>query len=282
MRSEEKMFDLILGFAETDVRVRAVYMNGSRANPNAPRDKYMDFDIVYLVNEFDSLVSDYSWIDCFGKRLILQMPEAMRYPLGTGHFNWLILLSDGNRIDLTIIPCDKPELITNDSATVVLLDKDGILPKFPISSDADYITTAPSELFYTSCCNNFFWCMQNVAKGIVRDEFPYAIEMYNFIISDELNDMVAWYIGSQNNFSVSCGKMGKYFKNFLSAELYEQYVKLYPQGGNYDDFWSCIYSACDLFRNLAREVANKLGYTYETSEDDGIMTYLKMLSEDSL
>ena len=40
MRSEREMYDLILGFARADERVRGVILNGSRANPNAPRDKY--------------------------------------------------------------------------------------------------------------------------------------------------------------------------------------------------------------------------------------------------
>ena len=39
MRSEREMYDLILGFARADERVRGG-LNGSRANPNAPRDKY--------------------------------------------------------------------------------------------------------------------------------------------------------------------------------------------------------------------------------------------------
>ena len=36
MRSEQEMFDLILSFAKEEERVRAVVLNGSRANPNAP------------------------------------------------------------------------------------------------------------------------------------------------------------------------------------------------------------------------------------------------------
>ncbi len=38
MRREKEMFDLILGIAREDERIRAVYMNGSRTNPNAPKD----------------------------------------------------------------------------------------------------------------------------------------------------------------------------------------------------------------------------------------------------
>ena len=46
MRSEQEMYDLILGIAKTDERIRAVYMNGSRANPNVNKDRYQDYDIV--------------------------------------------------------------------------------------------------------------------------------------------------------------------------------------------------------------------------------------------
>lgn len=51
MRSEQEMFDLILNTAREDKRIRAVYMNGSRTNPSAPRDIFQDYDIVYVVRE---------------------------------------------------------------------------------------------------------------------------------------------------------------------------------------------------------------------------------------
>ena len=54
MRTEREMTALILGVAERDARVRAVFMNGSRANPNAPRDIFQDYDIVYVVEETGS------------------------------------------------------------------------------------------------------------------------------------------------------------------------------------------------------------------------------------
>ena len=88
MRTEKEMFDLILGTARKDPRVRAVYMNGSRTNPNAPRDVFQDYDIVYVVRELEIFKADHSWIDVFGERFMLQMPEAMRDPSGDGHFNW--------------------------------------------------------------------------------------------------------------------------------------------------------------------------------------------------
>jgi aminoglycoside 6-adenylyltransferase len=51
MRSEQAMLELVLKVARDDERIRAVLLNGSRANPNAPRDIFQDFDIVYLVTD---------------------------------------------------------------------------------------------------------------------------------------------------------------------------------------------------------------------------------------
>lgn len=280
MRCEQEMYELILGIAKADERIRAVLLNGSRANPNAPKDKYQDFDIVYIVKDFTSFTANNDWVDIFGERLIMQMPEAMREPSGRGHFNWMILFKDNNRLDLTLIPIEKLDILGNDSDTVVLLDKDNILKPFPPASDKDYITTPPSELFYYSCCNNFWWCLQNVAKGIARDELPYSMIMYHNVVREDLHDMLSWYIGSQNSFNVSTGKMGKYFKRYLSPTQYEKYRQTYS-GSDYQSFWEAIFTACDLFRELATEVAMHLGYTYNTKDDDGAITYLKDIFNDA-
>lgn len=273
MRSEKEMFKLILNIAEKDSRVRAVYLNGSRTNPNAPKDVYQDYDIVYVVEEFETFTADNNWIDVFGDRLMLQMPEAMRYPSGEGHFNWMMLFTDGNRLDLTLIPIQKLELIGNDSLSIALMDKDVILPKFPNASDDDYIIKPPSKLFYLSCCNNFWWCLQNVAKGIARNELPYAMLMFHNVVREELHDMMAWYIGTTTDFTVSAGKMGKYFKRFLPTEIYEQYLLTYSDS-DCNNMWDTIFISCDIFNFLAIQVADYCGYYYNKQDEDNMRIYL--------
>ena len=72
MRTEEEMFHIIIHAAETDDRVLAAYMKGSRANPNVPRDIYQDFDIMYVVKETESFRTDLSWMEPFGKVILKQ------------------------------------------------------------------------------------------------------------------------------------------------------------------------------------------------------------------
>ena len=106
MRSEAEMMDLILSTARADQRIRVVELNGSRTNANAPRDRFQDYYIVYFVTDMDSFLKDHSWVDIFGKRIIMQMPEAMslfprEFP---GTFAYLMIFEDDNRIDLPLRP----------------------------------------------------------------------------------------------------------------------------------------------------------------------------------
>src|SRR5215208_2868364 len=104
MRTEQQMLDLILETARSDERIRAVIMNGSRANPNAPRDPFQDFDIVYIVTDVPSFRNDRQWVKRFGEMMVMQLPEEMQDPPpeGDGHFMYLMQFMDGNRIDLGI------------------------------------------------------------------------------------------------------------------------------------------------------------------------------------
>lgn len=122
MRCEREMFDLIVTTAQQDERIRAVIMNGSRANPNAPRDIFQDFDIVYLVTEVAPFKNNLDWIRRFGELLILQMPEEMGDPPGKGDGSavYLMQFMDGNRLDLSCYPIVRLRDLGRDSLSVLL------------------------------------------------------------------------------------------------------------------------------------------------------------------
>ncbi len=77
MRNENEIKNLIIDFATKDKRIRAVLLNGSRANPNIQHDKLQDFDIVFIVSSYEDFVSDHKWTNDFGEKLIHQLPDEM-------------------------------------------------------------------------------------------------------------------------------------------------------------------------------------------------------------
>ena len=278
MRGEREMLDLIINVANADDRIRAVSMEGSRADPGAPKDEYRDYDITYYVIDIEPFYIDPAWVeDRFGIPLITQMPEAMRDPDGGGHFNYMMIYPDGVRLDLTFQP---NKLIDDGEPSVALLDKDGgrgFLPELPPPSDVIYHIKPPSALDYYSCCNNFWWCLNNVARGIARDELPYVMNMLNVYVRYELHCMIEWHIGTLRGYKLSAGKNGKYYKRYMPPELYTRYVATYP-GGDYAGIWKAIYVMCGLFHELAVAVAAPFGFIYRQNEEDGIRVYLKMIN----
>lgn len=281
MRSEKEMFDLIVGVAQKDDRIRAMYMNGSRTNPNAPKDIFQDYDIVYVVTETASFIRDEKWINVFGELLMIQEPDkndqACGIPMNFDRsYGYLMLFTDGNRIDLHIQT--KENMNIDDKLTVPLLDKDNCLPLIPVPTDVDYHVKKPTEPLFMSRCNNFWWCLQNVAKGIWRDELPYAKQMYEYPVRASLDEMISWWIGSNHDFQISTGKMGKYFKKYLPEPYWEKYKETYSDG-NYENMWNSLFVTCDLFRTLAKDIAQKLKYTYPVNDDTNMTEYLKSVRE---
>ena len=279
MRNEQEMFDLILNVAKTDERIRAVYMNGSRTNPNVKKDRYQDYDIVYVVTETKSFLENKHWISVFGDIAMFQEPDLNDLGFGEQHdfsrsYAWLMLFQDGNRLDLGIEIKEKTlEGFSDDRLTITLLDKDNCLPQIPPPTDEGYWVKKPTEAQYISCCNNFWWCLNNVAKGIARDELSYAMWMFNSPVRDMLVMMLEWYIGIHTDFSISAGKLGKYFKMHLPTELYEMYAATYSDS-DYRHLWTAIFTACELFRTIAPVVSEPLGYRYNQSEDTNMTMFL--------
>lgn len=282
MRTEQEMMDIILRIAKEDERIRAAYMNGSRVNQNVIKDDYRDYDIVFTVTETAPFLADKNWIYCFGDPLIIQEPDSNDLGWGVDHdftrrYAWLMLFKDGTRIDLGIEIREETNVnYIGDTLTVPLLDKDGLLPKIPPPNDSGYFIKPPAKEQYYGCCNEFWWCLNNVAKGLIRDQLPYAMRMYTETVHAELEKMIEWYIGTTHNFSVTSGMWGKYFKKYLLPEVYETFVKTYPCS-DYECFWHAIGIACDLFHTLAVMVAKHLGFTYRQHEEDGMRTYLRMV-----
>jgi aminoglycoside 6-adenylyltransferase len=276
MRIEREMMQLILGVARRDERVRAVLMNGSRTNPNVPKDCFQDYDVVYLVTELESFLRDHSWVDVFGERMIMQMPEAMGLvpPLDKGRFTYLMQFMDGNRIDLSLLRLElKDDYLQEDKLTVALLDKDNRLPEIPPPSDEDYWVKPPTARQFADCCNEFWWVSPYVAKGLWRQELIYAKQMLD-LVRDMLLRMLEWQAGINSNFSLSVGKGYKYLDQHISPDSWNRLLTTYAEG-SYQATWEALFAAGDLFRDTAQTVAAHFNFTYPLEDDRRVSAHLR-------
>ena len=280
MRSETEIKNLILDLASKDERIRIVLLNGSRANPKIKSDNFQDYDIVFIVNDFESFISDHKWTNVFGEKMIWQLPEEMTFGKDTEAdqnigFSYLMIFTDGNRIDLTIFPIE--HLKTHfkiDSLTIVWLDKDKIFQKIKKSNDKDYHIRKPTEKEFIDTCNEFWWVSTYVAKGLLRNEITYAKEMLEKAVRPMFMELIEWKIGIENKFSVSFGKSGKLITNYVTEDFYNKVLKTYSDA-DLENNWNSLFIMIELFEDLENYVSKKLNFNCNKEESQNVIKYLK-------
>ena len=264
MRTETEMLDLILQIAKK-LQVDAVALSGSRTEDQAPKDEFQDYDIVYIVENLDELISDLSWIDQFGTCNIEQ-----HNILGNRRL-YLMLFEDGNRIDLTLCPkVHIKEWVESEADFTVLEDTKGLFETYSPSPERYWITPA-TETDFEKSCNEFWWVSAYVVKGICRKQVIYATDHLYGICQQELLKILAWQVASDRG-AVDIGKNYKYLFNYLPIEKEKEFSALLDFS-SLDKITQSLLATMEFFHQEAQYLANKMGFEYDREVAEKMIKY---------
>ena len=264
MRAETEMLDLILQTAKT-LQVKAVAMSGSRTDTKAPKDEFQDYDVVYVVENLDELITDLSWLDRFGKRIIEQ-----EVTLGQRRL-YLMLFEDGNRIDLTLCPKEHmKEWVDSESKFIVLEDEKGLFAPYSPTPQR-YWTSPASETDFEKSCNEFWWVSAYVVKGICRKQVIYATNHLYGICQQELLKVLSWQVASARG-KVDIGKNYKYLFQYLPAEKEKEFSNLLDFS-SIEKLSQSLLATMQLFHREAQRLAQKLGFDYDKEVAEKMIEY---------
>ena len=264
MRTETEILNLLLQVAKT-LKVEAVALSGSRTNDQVQKDEFQDYDVVYLVENFEELISDLSWLDQFGNRMIEQEVRL-------GHRRlFLMLFEDGNRIDLTLCPKEHmKEWVDSESIYTVLVDDKGLFESY-YPNPQRYWTSPATEKDFEKSCNEFWWVSAYVVKGICRKQFIYATDHLYGICQQELLKIMAWQVASDRG-KVDIGKDYKYLFNYLPAEKEKEFSTLLDLS-SLDKITQSLFTTMQLFHQEAQSLAQKMGFIYDKEVAEKMIRY---------
>ena len=264
MRTETEILDIIIKIAK-NLKVKAVAMSGSRACPKAPKDEFQDYDVVYIVDDFDNLTSDLSWLNQFGKRIIEQEVSIGNRRL------YLMLFEDGNRIDLTLCPKEHiQEWVDSEAGFTVLEDPENLFePYFP--NPERYWITPATETDFEKACNEFWWVSAYVVKGICRKQVIYATDHLYGICQQELLKVLAWQVASDKG-KVDVGKNYKYLFNYLPTGKEKKFSNLLDFS-SLDKITESLFATVELFHQESQFLANKMGFNYDKEVAERMIEY---------
>ena len=264
MRTEKEMMELIVQTAET-LQVEAVVLSGSRTTSHSPKDEFQDYDVVYIVENLEEFISDLSWLDQFGNRLIEQ------YNLLGHRYLYLMLFEDGNRIDLTLCPKEHiQEWVDSEAGFRVLKDDKGLFEAY-LPNPKRYWIYPPTEEEFAASCNEFWWVSTYVVKGIRRNQLMYATDHLYGICHQELLKVLAWQVASDKGI-VDIGKNYKYLFHYLPAEKKNEFSALLDLS-SIEKISQSLFATMKLFDCEAQELAKKMGFAYNHKEAKKMMAY---------
>ncbi|MDR1640900.1 MAG: aminoglycoside 6-adenylyltransferase [Clostridiales bacterium] len=274
--TDQEAFSTILDIASSEPGIRAVLLEGSRANPNIAPDRWQDFDIVYVTESNDKYV-DGSWIEekflpRFGEVAIRQIPDNGDTGLV---YTWLIQFANGVRIDLTFNPVAmlmKPGIM--ESNTGVLLDKDGVFGFMPEPSDKDFLTRLPSEFDFLSCSNEFWWVSPYVTKALCRGQLLLALRWLEEVVREEYCRMLEWLVICELGKPVNLGKHGCDILGLAPFEYLEPLIESFCKLES-GEIRKALSGLNEAFPKLASSVGEKLGYSYNASEGEKTLKFMR-------
>jgi aminoglycoside 6-adenylyltransferase len=267
--------------------VRVMLLTGSRASPNRSPDPWSDYDLVLLVDNVHPFFTDRNWLQGLGQVLVGYWDPLRPVPgyADLEQVSNVLLFESGLKIDFTVWPVELlPQLAQSpvlpadlDLGYVILLDKDGLTVGMGTPTYTAYIPSPPTVEVYRKVIEDFFSDVPYVAKCLRRDELMPAkwcldCDMkHNF-----LRQMLDWRMECDHDWSLPTGFLGRGLKKSLPPDIWSQLESTYV-GAGIEENWDALFRTLGLFRQVAVEVAERLGYEYPYDMDRRVVAYARQV-----
>lgn len=268
--------------------IRAMLLTSTKAIPDAPTDALSDYDVILIMQDIHPLVADRSWLSDFGDVLVVYWDPIHPNPVfGIDQCGNVTQYADGLKIDFTFWPvalfqqiAAAPELDAElDAGYRVLLDKDHLTATLRPPTATAYIPTPPTHAAYQTLINDFLTDAPYVAKCLWRDELLPAKWCLDYDMKHiYLRQLLEWRMEIDHGWSVPAGNLGKGLKKRLPAHIWAQVEQTFV-GARLADNWEALAHTLTLFRQVAVEVGEHLGYAYPHDLHERVTAYVEHIKQ---
>jgi aminoglycoside 6-adenylyltransferase len=276
----------IVQWAQARPDVRAVILTSTLTDPNAPTDRFSDYDIILAVTDVQPYYQDRGWLEDFGHVLVLYR-DPLKLTYGLEEFAYITQYEDGKKIDFMVFDTGilphiawegvLPDYL--DVGYVVLLDKDGLTSGLKPPTYTAFIPSPPSEVEYLTIIELFFHEATYVAKHLWRNELiPAKYNLDQMMKFENLRVMLEWRMEMDHGWSMKTGAYGKGLKKHLPAEIWSALEATYV-GAGIEENWQAMFRTINLFHKVAIEVGDHLGFAYPHDLHQRAVAYLTCVRE---
>jgi aminoglycoside 6-adenylyltransferase len=271
----------LVAWSEALTAIRALVLTSSRARADDSVDQLSDYDVIVAVAEAAAFAADGDWVSGYGRPLACWGDQDELYGMTT-YFRGVVY-SDGVKVDYTVWPDGLLERVAAAEALPdaldvgyrVLLDKDEGTSGWPAPTYRAHIPAKPTKAEYRALVEEFWWDTTYVAKSLWRGEIAFA----KFVLDYDakfvaLRRFLEWRIELDHDWSLRPGAYGRGLERRLPADVWSELAATYV-GTDVEDNWNALFRATALFRRVATEVGDALGYGYPLEVDEEVTAQLE-------
>ncbi len=282
---EADVLGRLVAWGEACPPIRALILTSSRARSDATVDLLSDYDVIAAVHDPAAFAADGSWPSAYGPPSARWGDQGELYGLTT-YFRGVVY-EDGVKIDYTLWPDALLERVSEGGALPgmldvgyrVLLDKDGRTSGWPPPAYRAHIPTRPTQAEYDALVEEFWWSATYVAKSLWRGEVVFTKYVLDHDLKlGPLRRFLEWRIEIDHDWSVRPGMLGRGLERSLPADVWAELAGTYV-GMDVEDNWDALFRTTALFRRVATEVGDALGYAYPQHVDDVVTAQLEAVRD---
>ena len=286
-RLYEQLVERFVRWAETLSDIRAAVIIGSRARVDHPADEWADLDIIVITTDPERYVSTSDWIENVGNPLITFVE-----PTSTGDdMERRVLLEGMLDVDFAIIPKRRAQQLLQDGVPAqiavqisnvfgrgmrVILDKDGMAAQLRtiVSSIESPIPRPPTQHEFLEVVNDFLYHAVFTAKHLRRGELCWTVACLNCHMAVLLLRMTEWHARATHGWNYDTWFRGRFLEEWAHPQALKELRGAFSHYDE-DDVKHALLATMNLFRWIAMETAEKLGYPYPTKTDEQVTKWIK-------
>jgi aminoglycoside 6-adenylyltransferase len=280
--------DTLIQWAMAKTEIRAVLLSSTRAISHAQVDILSDYDVILIAEDIHPFVTHRAWLNDFGDVLVVYWDPIYPDPsFGIDCCANVTQYNHGLKIDFTLWSVELFQKIVSapllqaelDAGYQILLDKDNLTAMMQPPTLKAYVPKPPTLESYQRHINDFLTDAPYVAKCLWRGELlPTKWALDYDMKHVYLRQVLEWRVGIDTQWSVPVGSLGKGLKKHLSPDIWTALEETYV-GADLADHWQALMNTMALFRRVAIEVGEHLGYTYPDDLHQRVLAYVDRIKQ---
>ena len=290
-----------VAWAQARPDIRAAIVVGSWARVDHPADEWSDLDIGFTTTDPQRYLSKTDWLEDIAPTWVTYPDPSgvVHHVLFEGGLDAGIAVLANSTIKQAVrflpvlgrfpilfrlLPKGLAEQIRQDVASAadyyrrgarVILDKDGLAARFLSLFPADSAPHGPpTQAEFLGAVNEFWFLAVWTAKHLRRGELWFAkTEGCDGQMKSLLLRMLEWRARAAHGWDYDTWEKGRFLEEWTDAAALQALEKAFARYED-DAVRRALLATMDLFRWLAVETAERLGYSYPTAADERVTEWI--------